>query len=150
MAVDCDTASTALDIPALMAHLDALAGPKSGAVAHFIGRVRDTDDNLNSLTLEHFPGMTERALTDIAEQAVKRFDLTGALIRHRYGVLRAGQPIVFVGAASGHRQAAIDGINFMMDYLKTDAPFWKKETRDSGSQWIAARDSDELAKGKWR
>ena len=138
-----------LDIAKLIADLDEAAGNGAGAVAHFIGRVRDTSGDLESMTLEQFPGMTQRALSDIAAKAIKRFNLNAATVVHRYGRMEVGEPIVFVGAASAHRQDALDALSYMMDYLKTDAPFWKCEERAGKRQWVDARDSDTAAKARW-
>lgn len=122
-----------------------------GAVATFTGLVRDVAGGLTGFELEHYPGMTERALEDIAADAAARFPLQGLRIIHRYGPLSPGDRIVLVVAASRHRQAAFDGCNFVMDYLKTRAPFWKRETTaDGGAGWVDARDADHEAAERWR
>lgn len=121
-----------------------------GALATFIGLVRDLEDaSLKQMTLEHYPGMTEKALTDIATQACARWRILDLAIVHRVGVLRPADQIVLVMVASAHRGDAFAACQFIMDYLKTEAPFWKKETSDSGSQWVAERDSDTSARKKW-
>lgn len=122
-----------------------------GAVASFTGLCRDDGGRLSSLELEHYPGMAERAIRAIAEQAVSRFGLNGIVAIHRYGKIAPGGQIVFVAAAAPHRRAAFDGAAFLMDFLKTDAPFWKKEhLKDGGSgEWVSARDADDKAKTRW-
>ena len=121
-----------------------------GALATFIGLVRDLEDaSLEQMTLEHYPGMTEKALTDIAEQACARWRVLDLAIVHRVGALRPSDQIVLVMVASSHRGDAFAACQFIMDYLKTEAPFWKKETSDAGSRWVEARDSDTSARKKW-
>lgn len=123
-----------------------------GAVVSFIGLVRDMSaaQNLQHMTLEHYPGMTEKQLTDIGEQAMKRWPLTGATIIHRYGDLKPADQIVLVITTSAHREAAFEAASFLMDWLKTKAPFWKKEvTTDGTTTWVAAKDSDNQAANKW-
>jgi len=126
----------------LGAELQALSAGRSdvGAVASFIGTVRDTP-----LTLEHYPGMTERALQDLYDAAMDRFDLQAARLIHRYGPLQPGDQIVLVLALSRHRQAALEATSFLMDRLKTDAPFWKLE----GETWVDQRQSDLDAATTW-
>ncbi len=123
-----------------------------GALVSFTGAVRDhtAGRDVAQLTLEHYPGMTEKALADIEADAIKRFDLTASLIVHRIGPLRPGEDIVLVIAAAAHRDAAFDGARFMIDTLKTDAPFWKKESGSSGEDWVAARAEDDAARARWR
>jgi molybdopterin synthase catalytic subunit len=121
-----------------------------GALATFIGLVRDLEGaSLEQMTLEHYPGMTEKALTDIAEQACERWRVLDLAVIHRVGTLRPADQIVLVMVASAHRDDAFSACQFIMDYLKTEAPFWKKETSDAGSQWVEARDSDTSARKKW-
>ena len=122
-----------------------------GAVVGFVGYVRDFNDgrDVGGLFLEHFPGMTEKALARIVEEAKQRWPLLGVDILHRIGRLEPGEPIVFVGTASAHRQAAFDACNFVMDYLKTRAPFWKKEDTPEGPRWVEGRASDQDAAGRW-
>ena len=123
-----------------------------GAVASFTGLCRDEGGRLSALELEHYPAMAERAIRAIAEEAVERFELTGLTAIHRYGKIAPGGNIVLVVACASHRQAAFDGASFLMDYLKTDAPFWKKEhLKDGGAgEWVSAKDADDKAKARWR
>ncbi len=123
-----------------------------GALVHFTGLCRDEAGQLAALELEHYPGMAEAELTRIARLAIARFDLLGLTIIHRYGKIRPGEQIVLVLAASSHRQAAFDGANLVMDFLKTSAPFWKKEHGADGSAgaWVAARDADDDARDRWQ
>ncbi|MBP6012728.1 MAG: molybdopterin synthase catalytic subunit MoaE [Alphaproteobacteria bacterium] len=123
-----------------------------GAVVSFVGLVRGEShgERLTSMTLEHFPGMTERELERIAEEALSRWCLQGVSVVHRVGELKPGERIVLVVTAATHRQAAFDAGNFLMDYLKTRAPFWKRELRASGEYWVEARDSDDEAAARWR
>jgi molybdopterin synthase catalytic subunit len=117
---------------------NALAG-RAGAVVSFTGLVRDlnADESVGQLTLEHYPGMTEKALTAIEAEAVERWELAGSLIIHRIGPLSPGDRIVFVAAAAAHRKAAFRACEFMIDTLKTNAPFWKKEATAGGSRWLS-------------
>lgn len=123
-----------------------------GAVVSFVGVVRGEShgEKLTRMTLEHFPGMTERELERIAQEARKRWSLTDVVIVHRIGDLAPGDRIVLVATAAGHRQAAFEAAEFLMDYLKTKAPFWKRELRASGEHWVEARASDETAAQRWR
>ncbi len=123
-----------------------------GGVASFLGRVRDLGDGpaLQALELEHYPGMTERELTRIAEEAMTRFRLQACRVIHRVGRLTPGEPIVLVVTAAAHRQAAFEGCQFLMDWLKTRAPFWKREITAEGSTWVAARSSDDHAAARWQ
>lgn len=132
------------------AELSALPGdvPGVGAVASFIGIVRG-GDGLSALTLEQYPGMTEAALTAIAEQADARWPLTAITIVHRVGRLGVGERIVLVATASGHRAAALEATAFLMDWLKTRAPFWKREEGTWGSRWVEARHEDTAAAERW-
>ena len=122
-----------------------------GAVASFVGLVRDANDGrpIRAMTLEHYPGMTEKALEDICAQAHSRWDLIDTLVIHRVGPLQPGDRIVLVGVASGHRGEAFAACEFIMDYLKTRAPFWKKEDTPDGGRWVDARESDDTAAGRW-
>jgi molybdopterin synthase catalytic subunit len=129
-----------------------LAQKNIGAVVSFVGQVRDMNDGdaITQLTLEHYPGMTEKALQNIAEQAKTRWDITDVLIIHRIGSLNIHDQIVFVAVSSAHRGEAFKACEFVMDYLKTEAPFWKKEVLQSGeSRWVDARDTDDDAKQRW-
>ena len=119
-----------------------------GAVATFIGRVRG-DDGLQALTLEHYPGMTERVIAEIEAEARARWALIDACIVHRYGRMGLGEGIVFVGVAAGHRQIAFEAASYLMDQVKTRAPFWKKEHRTSGDKWVEAKQSDDVAAARW-
>lgn len=123
-----------------------------GAVVSFVGYVRDFNDgqDVRGMLLEHYPGMTEKALEKIAVEAGERWPLLRIDILHRVGRLEPGEPIVFVGTASAHRQAAFDACNFIMDYLKTRAPFWKKEDTPDGARWVEGRASDQQAEQRWR
>lgn len=122
-----------------------------GAIVTFSGLVRDYhgDQRVDGLFLEHYPGMTENSLREIAAQAAARWPLSAIRIIHRIGELRAGDQIVFVGVASAHRGAAFAGAEFVMDYLKTQAPFWKKSLQGNGAQWVDAKDSDATAAERW-
>ncbi len=121
-----------------------------GAVVTFTGIVRDLDGALDHMQIEHYPGMTEKALHSIAEDAHGRWDLGGSLIIHRHGLLRADDMIMMVATASRHRKDAFEAAMFLMDYLKSRAPFWKKETAHGGADWVAARSEDEDALESWR
>jgi len=122
----------------------------AGAMVTFTGTVRSTPDHpVETLTLEHYPEMAQKQIERFAEEAMARFDLTDIGVIHRHGALNRGEVIVMVMALSPHRQAAFSGANYVMDWLKTDAPFWKQETGPDGSVWVEARDSDEAAKDKW-
>ena len=121
-----------------------------GAVVSFIGTVRDlTSESLISLTLEHYPGMTEKSLRSIADKARKKWEIESVTIIHRVGILVVGDQIVLVITSSKHRQAAFDSCNYIMDFLKTDAPFWKKEVSDKEEKWVGKRESDEEQKKRW-
>jgi len=122
-----------------------------GAVVTFSGLCRGEGDTLSALELEHYPGMAEAEITRIAEQAAKRFGLLGISAIHRYGKIKPGENIVLVIATSPHRQASFDGANFLMDFLKTRAPFWKKNHRTDGEDggWVDAKDADDDALAKW-
>jgi molybdopterin synthase catalytic subunit len=123
-----------------------------GAVVSFVGLVRGEShgEKLTSMTLEHFPGMTERELARVEQEARTRWALEDVVIVHRVGELKPGERIVLVATAAGHRQAAFEAAEFLMDYLKTRAPFWKRELRASGEHWVEARDSDSEAAARWR
>ena len=122
-----------------------------GAIAVFIGTVRDVnaDAAISGLTLEHYPGMTESALEEIATEARQRFDINDTLIIHRVGALAPGDQIVLVAVTSAHRGMAFDACEFVMDFLKTKAPFWKKERTPKGERWVEARASDDEAASRW-
>lgn len=120
-----------------------------GAVVTFSGLVRDSG-GLASLELEHYPGMTEKALAAIEAEAVSRWKLQASLVIHRYGRLAPGERIMMVATASRHRQAAFEAAEFLMDYLKSRAPFWKKESGPDGGRWVDATESDEAALARWK
>ncbi|UIP27107.1 molybdopterin synthase catalytic subunit MoaE [Photobacterium sp. TLY01] len=132
---------------------EALAGGnQAGAVVTFVGKVRDMNlgESVSSLTLEHYPGMTEKSLLSIVEQAKSRWPVLAATVIHRIGELTAGDQIVFVGVSSAHRGAAFQACEFIMDYLKTEAPFWKKEVREGETTWVDARETDQQARQRWQ
>ena len=122
-----------------------------GALASFVGLVRDVNDgaSVSGMTLEHYPGMTEKALADICAQAHARWDLIDTLVIHRVGALKPGERIVLVGVSSAHRGEAFAACEFIMDYLKTRAPFWKREDTPEGTRWVEAHASDDSAASKW-
>ena len=122
---------------------------EAGAVATFVGRVRG-DGGVDLLELEHYPGVTERALTALAQEAAARWSLAAVVIVHRVGPMRPGERIVLVGTAAAHRGAALDACAFLIDRLKTDAPFWKRERRGADARWVDARAGDEAAAARWR
>ena len=126
--------------------------PKIGAVASFVGVVRDVNDGdpVAEMTLEHYPGMTERSIEEIIVQARERWQVMDALVVHRVGTLKPTDQIVLVVVTSGHRGDAFAACEFIMDYLKTQAPFWKKEATAKGGRWVDARASDDVAAERWR
>lgn len=126
--------------------------PAAGAIVTFTGTVRNMnlDDSVGGLYLEHYPGMTENALQKIIDEANNRWSLKAVRIIHRVGQMHPGDRIVFVGVSSAHRREAFEACEFIMDYLKTRAPFWKKETTEGGDRWVAERDSDQQAANRWR
>ena len=126
----------------------AAAGP-AGAVVTFLGRVRDDGGRLSVMEIEHYPGMTEKAIAGMVEEAVARWTLSDALVIHRYGPLKPGEAIMMVATAAPHRGDAFAAAEFLMDYLKSRAPFWKKETGAGGGAWVAAKDADEEALKRW-
>jgi len=123
-----------------------------GALASFVGLVRDDNHGVgvSEMTLEHYPGMTEKALTAIVDEAKTRWDIYGALVIHRVGPLRPCDQIVLVAVTSAHRGEAFAACEFIMDYLKTRAPFWKREATPDGARWVDARDSDDTAAERWK
>ncbi|GGA70584.1 molybdopterin guanine dinucleotide biosynthesis protein MoaE [Neiella marina] len=123
----------------------------AGAMVNFIGQVRqqNLDDEVTGLVLEHYPAMTEKSLMALIEQASERWPLLRVSVFHRVGALIPGDPIVFVGVSSAHRDAAFEGARFLMDKLKTQAPFWKKETTKQGDRWLDARACDSDASASW-
>lgn len=128
----------------------ALGGTDMGAIVTFTGVVRDlATGDLDVMEIEHYPGMTERALTKIAEQALARWSLGDVLVIHRFGRLVPGDQIMMVATASRHRKDAFEAAEFLMDYLKSRAPFWKKEFTRDGADWVSAKDEDETALDRW-
>jgi molybdopterin synthase catalytic subunit len=125
--------------------------PGVGAVAAFVGTVRDRNDGLGvrEMELEHYPGMTERSIEAMIDEAMRRFDIRAARVIHRVGPLRPLDQIVLVAVTSAHRGAAFQACEFLMDYLKTQAPFWKKEHTPEGSRWVDARITDDAALERW-
>ena len=124
-------------------------GVVAGAMASFVGLVRG-DDGLTAMTLEHYPGMTEREIAAHAAEARKRWPILSLRIVHRVGTLKPGERIVFVGASAKHRKAAFEAVEFLIDYLKTHAPFWKEEERTGKKLWVEAKAEDETAVNRWR
>ena len=137
----------------LAAEVDALRknDKRVGAVCSFIGTVRDRNDGLNvsSMELEHYPGMTEKAIEAMIDEALKRFDIFGARVVHRVGLLQPLDQVVMVAVTSAHRGISFRACEFLMDYLKTQAPFWKKEQTPNGARWVDARVTDDVALAKW-
>ena len=135
----------------IAAEIKSISSKTVGAIATFSGVVRDSSesDALISLTLEHYPGMSEAALDKIAAAAVRKWSLEAVRIIHRVGRLLPEDNIVFVGCASGHRHAAFDGCRYIMDFLKTDAPFWKSEETREGRNWVSEREKDQNASKSW-
>ncbi|MGR5119188.1 molybdopterin synthase catalytic subunit MoaE [Vibrio astriarenae] len=127
-------------------------GTAAGAVVTFVGKVRDMNlgDEVTGLSLEHYSGMTEKALAEICDQAEQRWPLLDIRVIHRVGDLDIGDQIVFVGVSSAHRGAAFEACEFVMDYLKTKAPFWKKERTSEATRWVESRDSDAKAAERWQ
>jgi molybdopterin synthase catalytic subunit len=146
IAVQTEVFDLAAEVAALY-----LSNPKVGAVASFLGLVRDVNDGLvvSAMTLEHYPGMTEKALEQIVEEARARWEVLDACVIHRIGPMRPTDPIVLVAVASGHRGDAFAACEFIMDFLKTSAPFWKKEATPDGEKWVDARESDAKAAARW-
>ena len=128
------------------------AGGASGACVLFVGTVRDRSDGrqVDAMTLERYPGMTEKALAEIEAEARRRWPLDDVLVIHRYGRLAPGDDIVLVLTRSAHREAAFESAGFLMDWLKTKAPFWKLEEGPKGARWVEAKDSDDEAAAKWK
>ena len=125
--------------------------PGVGAVASFVGTVRDRNDGLgvSAMELEHYPGMTEKAIEAMIDEALRRFDIRAARVIHRVGLLAPLEQIVLVVVTSAHRGSAFQACEFLMDYLKTQAPFWKKETTAEGARWVDARVADDAALARW-
>ncbi|MCC6863931.1 MAG: molybdenum cofactor biosynthesis protein MoaE [Rhodobacteraceae bacterium] len=121
----------------------------AGAIVTFTGLVRDNGGTLTAMEIEHYPGMTEKAIATITTEATTRWSLTDALVIHRFGRLAANEPIMMIATAALHRTNAFAAAEFLMDYLKSRAPFWKKEISASGAKWVAAKDADETALNRW-
>ena len=138
------------DVSAELAHLRA-SDKRIGAICTFIGTVRDRNDGLNvsSMELEHYPGMTEKAIEAMIDEACSRFDIFSARVVHRIGLLQPLDQVVLVAVTSAHRGESFKACEFLMDYLKTQAPFWKKEQTPEGARWVDARVSDDAALAKW-
>lgn len=138
----------------VQAEYDALckSNTTDGAVVFFVGRVRDTNvgDDVVKMILEHYPAMTEKVLNDIVEEAGKRWQLSRVRVIHRYGSLYPADQIVFVATSSPHRESAFMGAQFIMDFLKTKAPFWKKETTQEGERWVDAKPDDKDKEEAWQ
>jgi len=137
-----------LDVAQLTAALGA-GDARAGAVAAFVGRVRG-DDGLTALTLEHYPGLAEKALAAIEAEARKRWPVLDLTLIHRVGRMEVGEAIVFVGATAAHRRDAIEAAHYMMDQVKVRGPFWKQEHRPGGDRWVEARAADDAAALRWR
>jgi molybdopterin synthase catalytic subunit len=142
--IEADAFDPAAELAAFIARV-----PGAGAVASFIGLVRSESGSVSSLELDHYPALTEGAVAAIGEDARARFVLDGLVIVHRYGPLAPGEPIVFVAAAAAHRRAAFEAVDYMMDRLKTEAPFWKREHGPDGPRWIEARKADLEDRARW-
>ena len=143
--------ATALDPAALTAELSGADGHGDGALVTFVGRVRDlAGDPVRALELEHYPGMTEKALAAIIARLRAHWPLGRVLVAHRVGRLPPGEPIVFVGVTAAHRREAFAACEALMDYLKTEAPLWKKEFTPDGERWVEARESDRAAAARWQ
>ncbi len=150
-AADVRVQAADFDVAAEIAALRA-GDARVGAVATFVGTVRDVSEGTGvaTLTLEHYPGMTEKSLQAIVDEAKRRFDVYGVRVVHRVGELAPADQIVLVAVTSAHRGEAFDACRFVMDYLKTQAPFWKKEATPQGARWVEARASDDAAAQRWR
>jgi len=122
-----------------------------GAVASFVGTVRERSEGaaISAMELEHYPGMTERSIEAMIDEALRRFEILGARVVHRVGLLRPGEQIVLVVVSASHRGPAFAACEFLMDYLKTQAPFWKKESTPAGARWVDAREADDAALARW-
>lgn len=138
------------DVAAVMAELRATSN-NVGAIVSFVGLVRDLsyDEKIDNILVNHYPGMSEKALTKIIEEARQRWDLLAVKVIHRVGVLGPNDQIVLVATASSHRGHAFSGCEFIIDYLKTDAPFWKKEVKPQGGEWVVTKDSDVQRMERW-
>lgn len=146
-AIFVDVRAADIDVAA---EVEALKAKGVGAISLFFGTVRDSYGDLKALHLEHYEGMTQKQIAVIAQKAQETWDLSGIRIIHRIGRLEPQDMIVMVAASSAHRTASLEAVHYMMDYLKTDAPFWKAEETDKGLSWVEARAADDVAKKKWR
>lgn len=145
IAIQTDDFDLARELAALTA-----GQTRIGGIGSFIGVVRDTEGTLRALTLEHYPRMTEQAIAQIANEAERRWDLLGCTVIHRVGTLHPGDNIVLVLAAAPHRHAVLEATSFLIDWLKTKAPFWKKESFTDGTErWVEARETDDQAASRW-
>ena len=146
VAIQTQDFDLAREITALRAH-----DKRVGAVCSFVGTVRDRNDgsSVSSMELEHYPGMTEKSIEAMIDEAVARFDIFGVRVVHRVGLLRPLDQVVMVAVTSAHRGTSFQACEFLMDYLKTQAPFWKKEQTPEGARWVDARVSDDAALAKW-
>lgn len=133
----------------LGAEVNAFAAKGAGAIVTFSGIVRDNGGQLIAMQIEHYPAMTEKAISAMMDQARTRWDLINVMVIHRYGRLPVGAPIMMVATAAAHRVAAFEAAEFLMDYLKSRAPFWKQEIGVSGTNWVAAKPEDEAALLRW-
>jgi molybdopterin synthase catalytic subunit len=142
--------STDFDLSSELAALRA-GDPRVGAVCSFVGTVRDRSDgqSVSTMELEHYPGMTEKAIEAMIDEAQRRFAIHGARVVHRVGLLQPTDQIVLVAVTAAHRGQSFQACEFLMDYLKTQAPFWKKEQTPQGAQWVDARESDDAALARW-
>jgi molybdopterin synthase catalytic subunit len=138
------------DVAAVMAELRATSN-NVGAIVSFVGLVRDLsyDEKIDNILVNHYPGMSEKALTKIIEEAKQRWDLLAVKVIHRVGTLGPNDQIVLVATASSHRGHAFSGCEFIIDYLKTDAPFWKKEVKPEGGEWVVTKESDVQRMERW-
>jgi len=146
VSIQAEDFSLAVEVEALR-----LNDKRVGAVCTFTGTVRDRNEGLNvsSMELEHYPGMTEKAIEAMIDEAMKRFDILGARVIHRVGLLQPLDQVVMVAVTSAHRAESFKACEFLMDYLKTQAPFWKKEQTPEGARWVDARVADDIALAKW-
>ncbi|MEM1376036.1 MAG: molybdenum cofactor biosynthesis protein MoaE [Pseudomonadota bacterium] len=151
VAIFVSVTDQAINSAELLSAFEAEASDDDGAIASFFGRCRSEDGALAALELEHYPGMAERAIGAICQQAAERWPITRLNVTHRYGLVKPQETIVAVMAASAHREAAIQTVAFIMDFLKTDAPFWKREHLSDGTvgEWIQAKSSDDEKRAAW-
>lgn len=145
---------TSISVAAFEAETEAATfrkeNPRAGAIVTFLGQVRDENETVTTLRLDHYPGFTERSINTIAKSAAKRWELNAVKVCHRVGELSPGEVIVFVATAAAHRRNAFEAADYLMDYLKSEAPFWKQEITSSGTRWIEPREQDIKDKARWR